>query len=378
MNKSELEKIKKDYRKIWKQRCSLFSKEPPISIIKKAPERIIVIGDLHGDWNKTIEILRLSKVIDEKENPNWIGGDTIVVQLGDQIDRCRLDKGECHLKGSTYKDEASDLKILLFLTKLHKKAQKDGGAVYSILGNHELMNVNGDFRYVSRKNILQFSNLKKNPKKEKKISVSKIKKIVSDKDPIFSSEEEDEMIKKGNKNRKDLFHPGNSIANFLACTRKMALVIGSNLFAHAGIVPEIANKYNIENMNQIIALYLFDKLKDPNKYNDLLINSNKSPLWNRLLGNLNKHMDSEYVDELCEEIFDYGLQTKLLGNEKQRINRTFIGHTPQIYKGINSTCKNNKIYYVDVGMSDAFNFTNSNIIQAAEIIGDQVNIISKT
>ena len=375
MSNSELEKIEKTYKKVWKQRCKNFSKEPPISIIKNAPDRIIVIGDLHGDWNKTIQILKLSNVINDKNK--WIGGDTIVVQLGDQVDRCRLDNGECHLKGATFNDEASDLKILFFLTELHNQAQKKGGAVYSILGNHELMNVDSKMNYVSRKNILQFSkkNLKKKQKFKKKVSIKYLKKYISEDVPEFSSEIEEEMIEKGMDNRKKLFSPGNPIANFLACTRKMVLVIGSNLFAHAGIIPEIANKYSIENMNQIVALYLFDKLKKDNPHADLLINSKKSPLWNRILGNLNKKQNQEEIDEMCSEIFDSGLQTKLLGTDTQRITKTFIGHTPQIYKGINSVCRNNKIYYVDVGLSDAFNFTNSNILQAAEIIGDEVRII---
>ena len=273
MKKSELEKIEKTYKKVWKQRCSHFSKEPPISIIKEAPERIVVIGDLHGDWNKTIKILELSKVIEKviekdkkREIYKWIGGDTIVVQLGDQVDRCRLDKGECHLQGATYKDEASDLRILIFLTELHNQAQKEGGAVYSILGNHELMNVDGNMKYVSRKNILQFSKIQKieKTKKLKNVSIKYLNKYIPQDIPEFSPENEADMILKGMNNRKDLFSPGNPIANFLACTRKMVLVIGSNLFAHAGIIPEIADKYSIKNMNQVVALYLFDKLKSTN------------------------------------------------------------------------------------------------------------------
>ena len=51
------------------------------------------------------------------------------------------------------------------------------------------------------------------------------------------------IIKDGMEARKYLFTPGNPISNFLACTRQVALIIGSNLFVHAGILPHIANKY---------------------------------------------------------------------------------------------------------------------------------------
>tara|TARA_B110000879_G_C11136938_1_gene498550 strand:- start:574 stop:1647 length:1074 start_codon:yes stop_codon:yes gene_type:complete len=322
MNKEDIEKIYNLYSNVWKERCSKFPNESSIGIIKEAPARIVVLGDLHGDWNATIKSLVKAKLIDANNYNKWIGGDTVLVQLGDQIDRCRLDRGFCHLEGATINDEASDMKILRYFTFLHNEAIKIGGAVYSILGNHEVMNVDGDFRYVSRKNLLEFS--------------------------------KDGTWEDGVKKRREKFKPGNEIANFLACTRKTALVIGKNLFIHAGIVPEIANKYNVNDINRIIALYLFDKLNDKNKYSDLLTNSKTSPYWTRLLGNLNKRDDTEKVKEICDSIFDSGVLTNLLGTDSNhKIERIFLGHTPQIMEGINTMC-DDRIYYVDVGVSQAF------------------------
>jgi hypothetical protein len=308
--------LKKQYKKVWNEKCSEYSINPPSHIIKQVPKRIIVIGDLHGDYQKTIEILRISKLIDR--NNNWISGDTVVVQLGDQIDRCRLDRGVCTNEGATLNDEASDMKILYLMTELHNQAEKLGGAVYSIMGNHELMNVQGDFRYVSRENILEFS--------------------------------KDGSISSGIKEREKQFRPGNKIANFLACTRLLSLVIGQYLFVHAGIVPEIAKKYNINDMNHILALYLFNNL-DTTEFKDLLV-SDKSPMWNRIIGNLNVQTKMESVNAYCDSLFDDDIQSNLFGSG-HKIKRVFVGHTPQIYKGINSTC-NNRVWYVDVGVSKAF------------------------
>lgn len=323
-----MDKIYKIYSQVWKNRCKNFPNESTIGVIEEIPKNIYVLGDLHGDWNKTIESLRKANLIDK--NNKWSGKDSILVQLGDQVDRCRFNGTPCHMEGATINDEASDMKLLYYFTELHNQAVKKGGAVYSILGNHELMNVTGDFRYVSRMNLLEFS--------------------------------KDGSVEDGIKNRKLEFKPGNKISNFLACTRKMALVIGKNLFIHAGIVPEIAKKYNVNDMNRIVALFLFDKLENSKNYSDLLINSKKSPLWTRLLGNLNKNTNEDKIKSICNDIFDSGVLNNILGeNKKHKIERIFVGHTPQIFKGINTMC-NDRIFYVDVGISGAFDQFRSNKI----------------
>jgi hypothetical protein len=53
------------------------------------------VGDLHGDMDKTIASLSLAKVItlDEEDRPRWTGGDTVVVQLGDVLDRGNVEIG---------------------------------------------------------------------------------------------------------------------------------------------------------------------------------------------------------------------------------------------------------------------------------------------
>ena len=184
-----------DLQKEWNEDCKKYS-DTPLPSVLPAVNRIIAIGDLHGDWNMTIESLKVAGVIDNDHN--WIGNDTVVVQIGDQIDRCRGYLYKCDNKNATINDENSDVKILRFFTELHKKAQKKGGAVYSLLGNHELMNVMGDLRYVSYKGLSEF-------------------------------DENNDMVQ-GRKKRRESFKRGNDLANFMACTRQSAIIIGSNLF----------------------------------------------------------------------------------------------------------------------------------------------------
>ena len=80
---------KKEWDNIYQQKCRDFNRLPSILPPVK---RIIVLGDLHGDWEMTINSLKVANLINKKLN--WIGKDTVVVQLGDQIDRCRYKPGE--------------------------------------------------------------------------------------------------------------------------------------------------------------------------------------------------------------------------------------------------------------------------------------------
>jgi hypothetical protein len=93
-------------------------------------DRIVAVGDVHGAYDRFVEILRAAKVIDGRNR--WIGGRTHLVQLGDVVDR-----------------GPDSLKALELLDALQRDAQRAGGAVHPLLGNHEVMRMLGDLRYVT-------------------------------------------------------------------------------------------------------------------------------------------------------------------------------------------------------------------------------------
>ncbi len=322
----------KDFNQIYNNKC----KNDYLPSILPAVKRIIVIGDIHGDMSMLIKCLKIANLIDDNNASHikWTGKDTVVVQVGDQIDSCRFNGiDDCNDPDKYEVDKADDINILYFLTELHNKATKHGGAVYNLVGNHELMNVMGDLTYVSNSNIRHFDNYSHNNK----------------------------IIKDGYLARKYAFEPGNKIANFLACTRKMALIIGSNLFVHAGIVPQMITKYKIDDMNKILTLFLFNELKQPELFKDLFISGRMSPLWTRIFGTT---IDNCY--ELLQPL-----------KEVYNVNKIYVGHTPQIDKGISSQCNNN-VWQTDVGMSKAFSEFNSHRkAQVLEILndGEQINIL---
>ena len=55
------------------------------------------VGDIHGDLQKTVTSLKVAGVLEEDRNgrPLWCGGDTVVVQLGDVLDRGDCEIGVC-------------------------------------------------------------------------------------------------------------------------------------------------------------------------------------------------------------------------------------------------------------------------------------------
>jgi Calcineurin-like phosphoesterase len=93
-------------------------------------DRVVAIGDLHGDYASFRKALEGAGIIDARGN--WIGGETHLVQLGDVPDR-----------------GPDTLKIIAHLKKLVEQARRKGGMVHTLLGNHEAMNTYGDLRYTS-------------------------------------------------------------------------------------------------------------------------------------------------------------------------------------------------------------------------------------
>ncbi len=97
-----------------------------------APERVFAFSDIEGELAAMLRLLRAGKVVDDELR--WTFGDGHVVFVGDLFDR-GLHVTEC----------------LWVLYELEARASAAGGALHFVLGNHEVMNLTGDLRYVRRK-----------------------------------------------------------------------------------------------------------------------------------------------------------------------------------------------------------------------------------
>ena len=201
-----------------------------------APGRVIAIGDLHGDIGQARRALRLAGVLgegDESGNPTWVGGDTTVVQVGDILDR-----GD------------DEIGILILLQKLEKEARKQGGGVYVLNGNHEVLNVSGDFRYVSRGafgETMRFS--------------QHLVKLFGDKfRDAFGVDEKDSWTRQS-KARIGLFSPGGPLAQQMSMNHTV-LIVNDTVFAHGGLVPRHV-EFGLDKLNRAVTDWMRGKeIKD--------------------------------------------------------------------------------------------------------------------
>ncbi|KAI8892782.1 Metallo-dependent phosphatase-like protein [Globomyces pollinis-pini] len=104
--------------------------------------KIIAIGDLHGDLPNTLKTFKMAGLIDDKHD--WCANDTIFVQTGDIVDR-----------------GPDTIELYKLMMKLTAQAESAGGKVVELLGNHEVMNMHLDYRYVTQEDIASFGGVEK-------------------------------------------------------------------------------------------------------------------------------------------------------------------------------------------------------------------------
>ncbi len=101
-------------------------------------ERIVAMSDVHGAYDAMAVTLAKAGVLDEEQR--WNGGATHLVITGDVLDR-----------------GADSRKVMDLLMRLESEAATAGGQVHLLLGNHEVMNLIGDLRYVSKEEYAAFA-----------------------------------------------------------------------------------------------------------------------------------------------------------------------------------------------------------------------------
>lgn len=273
----------------------------------EAPGRIVAIGDLHGDLEAARAGLRMAGAIDDGDR--WIGGDLVVVQTGDVLDR-----------------GGDEQAILDLLARLGAEAAAVGGAVYALLGNHELMNAAGDFRYVTDAGWADFADAGIVP------------------DPADTALA---ALPAKRRPRAAAFKPGGPYARLIS-NGDVVLVVGRTAFVHGGVLPEHV-AYGLERLNRETRAWLLGLTGKPT-----WLAERDSPVWARHYSDEPDSGDCALLDSVLAEI---------------GCDRMVVGHTVQ-EGGIAPRC-GERVWCIDTGASAAY----GGEVQVLEITDGDVRVL---
>lgn len=305
----------------------------PIKAPAAEPTRIVAVGDLHGDYQAWVTIARAAGLIDS--SGRWSGGKAILVQLGDILDR-----------------QPDSLKIVHSLQQLQKEAPRSGGKVVVVLGNHEAMNLVGDFRYTTPGEFAAFAGrdsaaLRNRVYEQNRVAVEQVARAAN---PALTPQQiRDNWMAQ---------HPLGWVEHKLAwsssgdlgrwATRNPAIVkIDGTLFVHGGISAE-ASRTPMNDLNRRIQAAMAAGDASPST----ILFDPLGPLWYR--GLVTKDPDAQAArahaapnatiltpdQELNAVLSAYGAQ------------RMVVGHTPDL-KGI-QILGNGRLARIDTGNSRAY------------------------
>ena len=171
----------------------------------KGVDSVYVLGDTHGNYEEVVQILKNSRLIDKTHQ--WIGGNAHLVFLGDVLDR-----------------GMDALRLMWFIYELEQSAISNGGQIHLILGNHEIMVMSNDLRYVAAK--------------------------------------EQHLANMHQVSYQQLYHPTCSILGRWLSTKPIVLKIDGILFAHAGIIMGSSLKSFNDQVYEYIQTPIFSHLME--------------------------------------------------------------------------------------------------------------------
>ena len=277
----------------------------------------MAVGDVHGDLAQFTTVLRSAGLIDA--DSKWTGRKTHLVQVGDLLDR-----------------GPDSRKLIELLMSLEKQAHATGGAVHCLIGNHEAMNLYGDWRYVSAAEYVSFRTDQSAALRDKAYEqhLDNLRR-----DPQTASIEIDDAYRKkwesthplGFVERQSWFAADGAYGKWIR-GHNAIIRINDMVFLHGGISPKYA-KLSIRKINEEVSR----ELRDFSKLEGGMVMDQEGPLWYRGLADADESSLDDHVRAVLER---FGAKTLV------------IAHTPT--KGMLLPRFGGKVLQVDVGLSQVY------------------------
>lgn len=278
-------------------------------------ERVVAVGDIHGDYANFVAVLSDAGIINERGN--WIAGSTHLVQMGDLPDR-----------------GPDTNKVIALMRKLEKQARPAGGMVHALIGNHEAMNMMGDLRYVHPG---EYAALKS--RQARRLRDDYYRRVLA----YLRETQPDQEISKDHRQLWNQQFPLGYVEHRLAWAangdigkwvveHNAIIRINRTLFVHAGISPEVLGR-SLTEINERIR----DELKTGVTGAASLNESQQGPLWYRGLANNDEASEAPHVEALLA-FYD--------------VDRIVVGHTPGY--GTIMPRFGGKVLVIDTGISDFY------------------------
>ena len=225
-------------------------------------ERVVAVGDVHGDKDALAAVLRMAGVIDEKED--WIGGSAHLVQIGDVPARGPQTR------------KAFDL-----LMRLEQQAAGAGGKVHALIGNHDAGVIYGDLRNTLREEYGEFQE----PRSQERLETAFAEEVAERRRAgrLTSDPGELDRLKAvwleshppGFVEHREAFSPSGHYGSWIRRNNSV-IRINDTLFVHGGISPKYAKRTRRE-LNSTIRR----ELADPARLLPGTASETQGPLWYR-------------------------------------------------------------------------------------------------
>ena len=246
-------------------------------------ERVVAIGDIHADYDQLVAALQSAGLVDERLR--WTGGATHLVQTGDFLDRGNQSR-----------------KVMDLLYKLEGQARKAKGRVHVLIGNHEVLNILGDLRYVTPVDLASYG---------------------------ATQEVERESGKpEGWAEHLRQFGPDGQYGRWIRGLNAV-IRIDDTIFLHGGISPKLAQT-PLREINERVRRELSLRVLP----RDALVTAEDGPMWYRGLANGDERALAPHVDEVLK---NFGAQ------------RIVIGHT--FADGAVTPRFGGKVLMIDIGLA---------------------------